>query len=40
LERGVPFSAPGFSRMIERAAIAADLGINAHVARLRLQACK
>jgi integrase len=35
LERGVPFSAPGFSRMIERAAIAADLGINARAHMLR-----
>jgi hypothetical protein len=27
-ERGAPLSAPGFSRMVERAAVAADLGIN------------
>jgi integrase len=30
-----PLSAPGFSRMIERAAIAADLGIKAHAHMLR-----
>jgi len=29
-ERGAPLSAPGFSRVIERAGIAADLGIKAH----------
>jgi integrase len=29
-ERGAPLSAPGFSRMIERAAVAADLSIKAH----------
>jgi len=34
-ERGSPLSAPGFSRMIERAAIAADLGIKAHAHMLR-----
>jgi len=34
-ERGAPLSAPGFSRMIERAAIAADLGIKAHAHMLR-----
>jgi integrase len=34
-ERGAPFSAPGFSRMIERAAIAARLGIKAHAHMLR-----
>ena len=28
-------SAPGFSRMIERAAVAADLGIKAHAHKLR-----
>jgi site-specific recombinase XerD len=28
-ERSAPLSAPGFSRIIERAAITADLGINA-----------
>jgi type 1 fimbriae regulatory protein FimB/type 1 fimbriae regulatory protein FimE len=34
-ERGAPLSAPGFSRMIERAATAADLGIKAHAHMLR-----
>jgi type 1 fimbriae regulatory protein FimB/type 1 fimbriae regulatory protein FimE len=34
-ERGAPLSAPGFSRMIERAAMAADLGIKAHAHMLR-----
>jgi site-specific recombinase XerD len=34
-ERGAPLSAAGFSRMIERAAIAADLGIKAHAHMLR-----
>jgi integrase len=34
-ERGAPPSAPGFSRIIERAAIAADLGIKAHAHMLR-----
>jgi integrase len=34
-ERGAPFSAPGFSRMIERAGGAADLGIKAHAHMLR-----
>jgi integrase len=34
-ERGVPLSAPGFSRMIERAAGAAKLGIKAHAHMLR-----
>src|ERR1700722_19163817 len=34
-ERGAPLSAPGFSRMIERAAKAADLGIKAHAHMLR-----
>jgi integrase len=34
-ERGAPLSAPGFSRMIERAASAADLGIKAHAHMLR-----
>jgi hypothetical protein len=29
-ERGAPLTAPGFSRMIERAAMAANLGIKAH----------
>jgi integrase len=30
-----PLSAPGFSRMVERAAIAADLGVKAHAHMLR-----
>jgi type 1 fimbriae regulatory protein FimB/type 1 fimbriae regulatory protein FimE len=34
-ERGAPLSAPGFSRMIERAGVAADLGIKAHAHMLR-----
>ena len=34
-ERGAPLSAPGFSRMIERAALAAKLGIKAHAHMLR-----
>jgi type 1 fimbriae regulatory protein FimB/type 1 fimbriae regulatory protein FimE len=34
-ERDAPLSAPGFSRMVERAAIAADLGIKAHAHMLR-----
>ena len=34
-ERGAPLSAPGFSRMIERAVAAADLGIKAHAHMLR-----
>jgi integrase len=34
-ERGAPVSAPGFSRMVERAAIAAKLGIKAHAHMLR-----
>jgi integrase len=34
-ERGAPLSAPGFSRMVERAAIAADLGIKGHAHMLR-----
>ena len=34
-ERGAPLSAPGFSRMIERAGVAADLGIKAHAYMLR-----
>jgi integrase len=33
--RGAPFSAPGFARMIERAAIKAGLGIKAHAHMLR-----
>lgn len=34
-ERGAPLTAPGFSRMIERAAVATDLGIKAHAHMLR-----
>ena len=34
-ERGAPLSAPGFSRMIERAAATAKLGIKAHAHMLR-----
>jgi integrase len=34
-ERGAPLSATGFSRMIERAAEAAELGIKAHAHMLR-----
>jgi type 1 fimbriae regulatory protein FimB len=34
-ERGAPLTAPGFSRMVERAAIAADLAIKAHAHMLR-----
>jgi integrase len=34
-ERGAPLSAPGFSRMIERAAASAKLGIKAHAHMLR-----
>lgn len=34
-ERATPFTAPGFSRMIERAGIAADLGIKVHAHMLR-----
>jgi site-specific recombinase XerD len=34
-ERGAPVSAPGFSRMIERAAATAGLGIKAHAHMLR-----
>jgi type 1 fimbriae regulatory protein FimB/type 1 fimbriae regulatory protein FimE len=34
-ERGAPLTAPGFSRMVERAASAADLGIKAHAHMLR-----
>jgi integrase len=34
-ERGAPLTAPGFSRMVERAATAADLGIKAHAHMLR-----
>jgi integrase len=34
-ESGAPLSAPGFSRIIKRAATAANLGINAHAHMLR-----
>jgi hypothetical protein len=34
-ERGAPLSAPGFSRMVERAVAMADLGIKAHAHMLR-----
>jgi site-specific recombinase XerD len=34
-ERGAPLTAAGFSRMVERAGIAADLGIKAHAHMLR-----
>ena len=34
-ERGTSLSAPGLSRMIERAAVAADLGIKARAHMLR-----
>jgi integrase len=34
-ERGAPLSAPGFSRMVERAAVFAKLGIKAHAHMLR-----
>src|ERR1700746_3926084 len=34
-ERGAPLSAPGFSRMVERTAIYAKLGIKAHAHMLR-----
>jgi type 1 fimbriae regulatory protein FimB/type 1 fimbriae regulatory protein FimE len=34
-ERGAPLSAPGFSRMVERAGIVADLGIKVHAHMLR-----
>lgn len=34
-ERGAPLTAPGFSRMIERAAVSAGLGIKAHAHMLR-----
>jgi site-specific recombinase XerD len=34
-ERGAPLSAPGFSRMVERAAVVTDLGIKAHAHMLR-----
>ena len=38
-ERGAPVSAPGFSRMVERAAAEAHLGIKAHAHMLR-HACR
>jgi integrase len=34
-ERGAPLSAPGFSRMVERAAVVAKFGIKAHAHMLR-----
>jgi site-specific recombinase XerD len=34
-EGGAPLSAPGFSRMIERAGVMAKLGIKAHAHMLR-----
>jgi site-specific recombinase XerD len=34
-ERDAPLSAPGFSRMVERAAASAHLGIKAHAHMLR-----
>jgi integrase len=34
-ERGAPFLAPGFSRIVERAALSANLGIKAHAHMLR-----
>ena len=34
-ERGAPLSAPGFSRMVERAGVVADLGIKVHAHMLR-----
>ena len=34
-ERGAPLSAPGFSRMVERAAVSAKLGIKTHAHMLR-----
>jgi integrase len=34
-ERGAPLTAPGFSRMVERVAVAAKLGIKAHAHMLR-----
>jgi type 1 fimbriae regulatory protein FimB/type 1 fimbriae regulatory protein FimE len=34
-ERSAPLTAPGFSRMVERAAVAAHLGIKAHAHMLR-----
>jgi integrase len=34
-ERGAPLSAPGFSRMVERAVAVAELGIKAHAHMLR-----
>jgi integrase len=34
-ERGAPLTAPGFSRMVERTGVAADLGIRVHAHMLR-----
>jgi site-specific recombinase XerD len=34
-QRGAPFSTAGFARMVERAGIAADLGLKAHPHMLR-----
>ena len=34
-ERGAPLTAPGFSRMVERAAVAAEFGVKAHAHMLR-----
>jgi hypothetical protein len=34
-ERGAPLTAPGFSRMVERAAVVSKLGIKAHAHMLR-----
>jgi integrase len=34
-ERGAPLSAPGFSRMVERAGVVANLGIKVHAHMLR-----
>ena len=34
-ERGAPFSAPGFSRMVERTGVEANLGIRVHAHMLR-----
>jgi type 1 fimbriae regulatory protein FimB/type 1 fimbriae regulatory protein FimE len=34
-ERGAPLTAPGFSRMVERAGVEADLGIKVHAHMLR-----
>jgi site-specific recombinase XerD len=34
-QRGAPFDAPGFSMMVERVGIAADLGVKVHAYMLR-----